>query len=159
MIKKNFRRASCIALTAAAAAMLSVSAFAAEWGTSTVDHNDRTFKFIFNTSNNQTDHTTWETKDDNTNVYIKAVAYTLPSGGFTVQSQYKNLVGLTSNASKGAYRINDYNEHSIRSDNVSGSLTGKKVRIEGGYKNMTCSYGDVTVKWSPDTYGNVPSLN
>lgn len=34
-----------------------------------------------------------------------------------------------------------------------------KVRIKGAYKNMAYTSGDVTIKWSPDTYGSVPSLN
>lgn len=77
-----------------------------------------------------------------------------------MQSQYKIILVGASNASKGEYRINDYNEHSIRSDAKDNlNLTNKDVRIKGAYKNMAYTSGDVTIKWSPDTYGSVPSLN
>ena len=123
------------------------------------DHQDRTITFVFDSSNNQQDETTWETKEDNTNTYIVAINNSLPVGGFTVQTQTPGLFGIgTTKASKGEYRINDYNEHSIRNDAVS-NMAGKKVRIVGRYQNMDYTYGDVTVNWSPDTYGNVPSLN
>lgn len=151
--------ASMLAMTSVA--LSGVSAFAAEWEAVPMnDHADRTIVFTFNKSNGQTDYTSWETKEDNTNVYVKAVPYTLPYGGFTVQSQYKTFLAGISNASKGEYRINDYNEHSIRSDAKDNlNLTNKKVRIKGAYKNMAYTSGDVTIKWSPDTYGSVPSLN
>lgn len=122
------------------------------------DHKNRTFTFVFDSSNNQQDETTWEKKQDNTNTYIIAIDDSLPAGGFTVQTQTPGFLGAPTKASKGEYRINDYNEHSIRNDAVS-NMAGKQVRIVGRYQNMAYTYGDVTVDWSPDTYGNVPSLN
>lgn len=38
-------------------------------------------------------------------------------------------------------------------------LVERRNNNEGAYKNMAYTSGDVTIKWSPDTYGSVPSLN
>ena len=164
MLSTSIKKAAAKTLAAGTLAMSMVLSFAAPAFAAAPEivpmngHQDRTITFVFNSSNNQQDETTWETKEDNTNTYIVAINNSLPVGGFTVQTQTPGLFGVPTKASKGEYRINDYNEHSIRNDAV-GNMAGKQVRIVGRYQNMAYTYGDVTAKWSPDTYGNVPSLN
>ncbi|MDD2992826.1 MAG: hypothetical protein PHG73_04700 [Pygmaiobacter sp.] len=162
MKRKIQKLISILCVAVMAVSMGAVSAFAAEPEIMPRDTNDRTKTFIFNVSNNQTDYSDLARKDDNTNVYIKAKAYTLPAGGFTAQTEYQSVWGIR-NASTGQYRISDYQAHSIRSDNayITGdiNLTGKNVRIVARYQGMSYNHGDVTVLWSPDTYGNVPPLN
>lgn len=154
-----------ILMVCALAVCMCIPAFAAESSSTTnrSNHQDKTEQFVFNIENGQTDYTTWRKKDDNTPVYVKAVENTLPLGGFTIQSYYKTSLNQIRPASTGQYRINDYKAHTIISDNARSwgdlDLTDKQVRLCGRYQNMQYTYGDVTIKWSPDTMGQYPSLN
>ena len=123
---------------------------------------DTEFKFEWSNSGGRFDYTPYRYKEDNTYVYIKTVANTLPYNGYYAKTLYRNSgSNISYSASASEYRINNYTAYTIRSDAVLGSMTGKYVRIRGHYKDTTYSWGDVTILWSPDTanQSNYPTLN
>lgn len=110
------------------------------------------------------DYTPERIKQEDSPVYIKTVEYTLPYGGYYAMAMYKADSSASSPrqlASRSEYLIADYAAYIINTDNVGSSLAGKYALLRGHYSDRTYSWGNCTIKWSPDTWKPelYPSLN
>lgn len=123
---------------------LSICASAANTG-------DSVYTYTWN-SNSRYDYTNARKKSNATYTYVKAVYDTLPYNGFYASTYYgTGVYAATKKASASEYLINDYNPYVIRPNRTSVTMSGKYVRIRGHYSDITYSWGNAQIAWSPDT--------
>ena len=138
-----------------AACVVAVTSLAVGVGSlnvSAANTTDATFTFEWSNDTSRYDYTGWRLKSDSTYVYMKTVENTLPYNGFYVRTQYRypgETVAYSASASQ--YLVNDYVAYVIRPNGTTVSQINKYVRIRGYYSDTTYTWGDATIKWSPDT--------
>lgn len=139
-------------LTTLAAAVLAVSICAIPANAASPDTSDTTWKYTWSDSAGRYQYTPTRQKGNTTPVYIKTVEYTLPYNGYYASTYYGySASGATYKASTGEYWIGNYTPYTIRANATSVSQADKYVRIRGHYTDKTYTWGDCTIKWSPDT--------